>query len=162
MISAFDTLQNKFAGNSNIGRNFLEYFKVCFAFPEKWFCICQGNLAFSSLEPIFNHSEDSIYGFHRLQGKFIGSSNIRRKFLENFKLWKAFPQKWFCIRQPNLAFSSLEHILHGPEDSISAFDTLKKKFIGNSNIGRKVLEYFKVCLAFPEKWFCIRQPNLVS
>ena len=82
--------------------------------------------------------------------------------MENFKLWKAFPQKWFCIRQPNLAFSSLEHILHGPEDSISAFDTLKKKFIGNSNIGRKVLEYFKVCLAFPEKWFCIRQPNLVS
>ena len=64
--------------------------------------------------------------------------------MENFKLCKAFPQKWFCIRQPNLAFSSLEHILHGPEDSISAFDTLKEKLIGNPNIGRKFLEYFKV------------------
>ena len=37
---------------------------------------------------------------------------------------------------------------------------LQSKFIGNSNIGRKVLESFKDCLTFLENWFCLHQRNL--
>ena len=55
---------------------------------------------------------------HILKNKFIGNSSIGRNFLKSSKVCLAFQEKWFCIRQPNLAFSSLEPIFHGPEDSI--------------------------------------------
>ena len=38
--------------------------------------------------------------------------------------------------------------------------TLQNKFIGNSNMGTKFLESSKVCLAFQEKWFYIRETSL--
>ena len=41
-----------FIGNSNVRRTFLESFKNCLFFPEKWFCICRSNLAFSSFRKI--------------------------------------------------------------------------------------------------------------
>ena len=36
-----------------------------------------------------------------------------------------------------------------------------KQIYGELHIGKKLLELSKVCLAFPEKWFCICRPNLV-
>ena len=57
-------------------------------------------------------------GFNKLQNKFIGNSRIARKFLESFKICLGFPGKWFCIRQPNLAFSRLEPIFRSSKDSI--------------------------------------------
>ena len=40
------------------------------------------------------------------------------------------------------------------------FYSLQNKFIDNLNIGRKFSKSSKVCLAFSEKWFCIRRSNL--
>ena len=68
-----------------------------------------------------------------------------------------FLRKWFCICGPNLSLYSLEPIFHGSEDSIYALCRLQNKFIGNSSIRKMFLEHFKLCFAFPEKWFCIRQ-----
>ena len=143
----------------------MESFKLCLAFPAKWFGIRRPNLTFSSnchliIEPIFNHSEDSIEAYGRLQNKFIGNSSIGRNFLKSSKVCLAFQEKWFCIRQPNLAFSSLEPIFYGPEISILGFGRIQNKFIGNFIIERKFLESFKLCVTLPEKWFCIRRPNL--
>ena len=109
-------------------------------------------LAFSGLEPIFHSSKDSIQTYDRLQNKFIANSDIRIRFLESFNIYFVFPEKWFCIRQPNLAFRNLEPIFHSSKDSIQGFDRPQNKFIGNSDIGRNFLENFKVCLTFPEKW----------
>ena len=36
----FGRFQNIFIENYYIERMFLDSFKVCFASPEKWFCIC--------------------------------------------------------------------------------------------------------------------------
>ena len=85
-----------------------------------------------------------------------------RKFLKSSKVCLAFPGKWFCIRQPNSAFSSLESIFHGPGDSIYDFCQIQNKFTANVNIRRKVLEGLKLYFTFPEKRFCIRGPNLAS
>ena len=57
-IEAFDRLQNKSIGNSNIRRKLLESLTVCLTFPEKWISIPRPNLALQSLEPIFNQWED--------------------------------------------------------------------------------------------------------
>ena len=38
----------------------MESFKICLAFLRKCFCIHRANLAFMSLVPIFNHSEDAM------------------------------------------------------------------------------------------------------
>ena len=51
---------DKFRGKPNMGRNFLESFKVSLAFPEKWFYIRWPNLVSQSHVPIFSHSEDSM------------------------------------------------------------------------------------------------------
>ena len=84
--------------NYKMGINILESSNVCFAFREKWICICQPNYAFLSLLLIFNHSESSIQALDSLQKTFMGNSNIGRSFLESFKVSLAFPPKWFCIR----------------------------------------------------------------
>ena len=113
-------------------------------------------LALQRLEPIFLCSEDSIYAFSRFRNKFIGKSNIRRKFSRSFNVCLAFLKKRFCIRQANFAISSLVPAFNCTKDSIQVFGTLQNKFIGNSNMERKSLQSFKSSLAFPEKWFCIR------
>ena len=84
-----------------------------------------------------------------------------RKLLKSFKVYFVSPEKWFCIRWPNLAFSSLVPIINGLEDSIKAFDRLENKYIENSDMERKFLERFKHFLSFPEEWFCIHRPNLL-
>lgn len=40
LIDVFGRLRNIFIGNNHIQRTFLDSFKVCLAFPEKWLCIC--------------------------------------------------------------------------------------------------------------------------
>ena len=86
---------------------FLGSFKVCLAFPEKWFCIHQPNLALWGLQPIFHDSEHSIKAFGRLQTNFIGNFKMARSCLsESFKVCLNFPEKWFCIYWENLVFSS--------------------------------------------------------
>ena len=42
--------------------------------------------------------------FPRLQNKFIENLNVARNFLQSFNVCLAFPEKWFGIRQQNLAF----------------------------------------------------------
>ena len=97
-IYAFQRLQNKFIENPDILRNFPGMFSVCFAFPEKWFCIPRANFAFFSLLPTFSRTEDLIQAFSRLQSKFIGNSNMEKKSSQSFKASLAFPEKWFGIR----------------------------------------------------------------
>ena len=36
--------------------------------------------------------------------------------MESFKVYLAFPEKWFCIRRPNLALLSLERIFNHSDD----------------------------------------------
>ena len=86
-IQLFDRLQNNFMGNSNIGRKFLEGFKVCLAFPENWFwvlfrekwlCICWGSFVFWSTAPILNCSEDSIDACGRIYRKLQHEEKFSR------------------------------------------------------------------------------------
>ena len=81
----------------------LENCNIYIAFSEKWFCVCRVSLAKQSLQPIVNHPGGLIYAFGILKIKFIGNSNLERKFLQSFKICVAFPRKWFCITRPNLA-----------------------------------------------------------
>ena len=48
-----------------------------------------------------------------------------------------------------------QHLKKQKSQSNEVSHTLQNKFIGNSNIERKFLENFKVCLDFPKKWFAI-------
>ena len=137
-------------------RTFWENFKVSPALPEKQICIRLPNFALASLKPIFHGSEDLIQAFDRLPNNFIGNSDTGRTFLEIFKNCLAFPEKWFCIRLPNLVLGSVEPIFHGWEDSIWDFYRLQNNFVGGLNIRRTFLESLNVCFAFPEKWFFIR------
>ena len=88
-----------------------------------------------------------------------------RKLQYREKVWgkfqvSFFPEKWFYIRSPNLAFSSLAPIFNRSKDSIEDFDWLQNKFIENCNIGRMFTVNLKFSLAFPKKWFCICWANL--
>ena len=85
---AFDKLQTEIIGNSNAKGKFLESSEVFLAFSKKWFCIRGKNLELMS-----NHSENSIYYFDRLQKKFIATTNLETKLLENLKICHAFPLK---------------------------------------------------------------------
>ena len=76
-------------------------FNVYVAFPEKLFCICQPNLT------------QAIQTFVKCQKTIIANSNKRRRFMEAFKAQLIVPQKWFCIRQTNLAFLRLVFRLLG-------------------------------------------------
>ena len=100
---------------------------------------------------------------------------IRCRFLADFKtnlqetpvqggsFWRSL--RFASVSQKN-GSEFVDQICHykalsyGSKDSIQAFDSLQKKFMGNSNIGGKIFDSFKACLAFPEKWFSIRRPNL--
>ena len=63
----------------------------------------------------------------------------------------AFTGKLLCVCRPNLFLSRLiESIFDGSFESISAFDRAPNEVIGNSNIGRKFLE-FQGLLAFVTK-----------
>ena len=82
-----------------------EEFEVLSCFP--WKMISYSSTKFGILELIFHETEDSIEAFDRLQIKFLGNSNIGRKFLKSSELFLAFPTKWICIRQPNLHCKAL-------------------------------------------------------
>ena len=43
----------------------------------------------------------STKNFHRLQNKFIGNSNMKRWFLESFKVSLPLTERWCSIRCPN-------------------------------------------------------------
>lgn len=53
--------------------------------------------------------------FVRLQHKFIANQNIRRNFLKCFKVYLAFPQKWFFTSRQNFASLSFTLIMNGPK-----------------------------------------------
>ena len=89
--------------------------------------------------------------FDRLKNKFIGNSDLGRTISESFKVYLAFPEKWFCICPPNLVLWSLKPIFLGSEDSIKSFGRLQNKFIGISKMGRSSSESFKGYLIFPQK-----------
>ena len=91
----------------------------------------------------------------------FSNSDIRKKYLESFNVCLVFPGNRFCIHQPNLAFLSFVPIFNHTQDYIQAFVRIKNKFIDNSNMGKDLSESFKLCFAFPEKSFCIRQSSLV-
>ena len=63
--------------------------------------------------------------------------------MESLKPCLTLPEKWFCIRRPDLALQSFQAILYGSEDSIQAFDRLQNKFIGNFNVERALVKGFK-------------------
>ena len=114
-IKVFGRLRNKFIGNFDMGRSSWESFKAWLIFSGKWFYIYWENLVFSSLVPIFNCSEDSIYVFRRLK-KFKGNSIMRKNFLESFNICLVSPEKWFSILWPSYTFLSLTPILDHFED----------------------------------------------
>ena len=74
-----------------------------------------------------------------------------RKFLKSSKVCLAFPGKWFCIRQPNSAFSSLESIFHGPGDSIYDFCQTSKQIYGKRQYTEKGFGGFEALLHFSRK-----------
>ena len=84
---------------------------------------------------------------------------MQRKSSQSFKVSLSFPERWFCIRRPNLTLERLEPIFSGSEDSIYAFYRLQNKFIENPDILRNFPGMFNVCFTFPEKWFCIPRAN---
>ena len=89
---------------SNIKRKLFCSFEFCLSFPEKFFYIRRANLTLQTPKPIFNHTENSIEAFDRVQDKFIGNSNVGRKLLRSSKACVASSQKWFWIRRPTMAF----------------------------------------------------------
>ena len=92
--------------------------------------------------------------------------NLQKKPIQGKSFWRVSrfaslsQKKWFCIRRPNLALESLEPIFNHSQHPIQSFDRLQNKSIRNSKKRKKFLEISKVCLVFPEKWFCIPQLNL--
>ena len=99
-------------------------------------------------------------GFWETSKQIYRKLQYRVKTLKSSRVFLTFLEKWFCLRWPNLAFKNLEPIFYDSEDSIYAFDRLQHKFIRNSDLSKKFFKSLKVCLAFPEKLFCIRLPNL--
>ena len=140
-------------------RNYSQSFKTSLVFPEKWFCVRRANFAFLTLLSTFSRTEDSIQAFSRFQNKFIENSNMERKYLKSFNASLAFPERWFCFHQVNFGLLRLLPTFSRSEDSIYAFYRLQNKSVGKSNERRKFSGSFNVCLAFPEKWFCIRRAN---
>ena len=82
------------------------------------------------------------------------------KLLKEFQRLLRFPRKM-------VLYSSTKFGILKPWTSISnliRFDLGLRQpsnhFIGNSNMERTIWKSFNLCLGFPEKWFCIRQPIL--
>ena len=108
------------------------------------------------------------------------TSICEQKFWGSFNNYIAFPEKWFCVRQANVAFKTLHQysitqkiwfkILRESKTSLwvtpygkkllESFKRLQNKFIGNYSIQRNSLESFKKCLVFPKNWFCLHWENL--
>ena len=62
-----------------MSKRFLESFIGCIAFPQKWFCIFQANLEFLALHQYWINQRIR-FSFWLITNKFIGNSNIKRKF----------------------------------------------------------------------------------
>ena len=82
----------------------LEEFQRLPRFPRKM--VLYSSTKFAILKPwtIISNLIRSNLGFDRLQNHFIGNSNIERRFWKSFNVCLAFPEKWFRIHQPILAF----------------------------------------------------------
>ena len=95
MIKVFGSLHKKLIRNFNIKAIFLEGFKVCLFFRKNWFWIHGLNLTFSRLVLIFNHRQDSIYVFRRLQKEFLRNCNTRTNHLKRLKICLVFLENGF-------------------------------------------------------------------
>ena len=84
---------------------------------------------------------------------------MERKYLKSFNASLAFPERWFCFHLVNFGLLRFLPTFSRSEDSIYAFYRLQNKSVGKSNKRRKFWGSFNVCLAFPEKRFCIRRAN---
>ena len=85
----------------------------------------------------------------------------KQKVLEEFQRLSRFSRKM-------ILYSSTKFGILKPWTIISElitfelwFGILQNKFIRNSIIGRRFWKSFNFCLAFPKKWFCIRQQILL-
>ena len=87
--------------------------------------------------------------FDRLQ-----NSALRRNFGGSFQVCLVFPEKLFCICWRISIFEPFVNIQLPKRFDLGFLEILKQAY-RNSNIGKKYLESFKVCLIFPEKRFCI-------
>ena len=87
-------------------------------------------------------------------------SNIKRKLFRSFEFCLSFPEKFFYIRRANLTLQTPKPICNHTENSIEAFDRVQNKFIGNSNVERKLLRSSKACVPSSQKWFWIRRPTM--
>ena len=140
--------------------NVLEEFQRLPRFPRK--IVLYSSTNFRILKPwaIISNLIRFDLGFWQASKPFYRKLKYREKVLEEFQRLPRFPRKMvlysstnFCILKPWAIISNLIRFDLG-------FWGLQNHFIGNSNIGRRFWKSFNVCLAFPEKWFCIRQPNL--
>ena len=99
-------------------------------------------------------------GFWKSSKQIYRKLQNKENFFGEFQGLPCFPRKmvlylWtkFVIIKPWSIIQSLGRFHFGLWQT-------SNKFIGNSSIGRNFLESSKVCLAFPEKWFCICRSNL--
>ena len=65
-----------------------------------------------------------------------------------------FHKNGFVFVNQFLQFKALSHYFQPQKIRLR----LQNDFIGNSNRGRRFWKSLNVCLAFPQKWFFIRQP----
>ena len=90
-------------------------------------------------------------GFWQTSKQIYRELQFREEFFGEFEALPRFWTKMILNSSSKFGILKPEKILHGPQHSIESFYRLQINFMRNSNIGRGLLNSYKVFLAFPDE-----------
>ena len=93
------------------------------------------------------------FRFQNTSKQVYRQRQYQEKVSEAIQSLPRIPRKWFCIRQPNSAFSSLESIFHGPGDSIYDFCQIQTNLRQTSIYGERFWRVWSFTSLFQKKGF---------
>ena len=135
----------------------LEEFQRFPRFPRKMILYSSTNFRILKPWAIISNLIRFDLGFWQASKPFYRKLKYREKVLEEFQRLPRFPRKMvlysstnFRILKPWVIISNLIRFDWG-------FWQTSKAFYRKLKYKQQVFEEFNFCVAFPEKWFCIRQ-----
>ena len=99
-------------------------------------------------------------GFWQTSKPFYRKLKYREKVLKEFQRLPRFPTKMVLYSSTNFRILKPWAIISNLIRFDLGFWQASKQIYRKFEYRKRFWKSFNVCLAFPEKWFCIRQPNL--